>query len=79
MIFFPPSLSEEGGGGRNLHGVAELLRPLRLLGEHGVRWLADGDAAQRLADGVAQLFGRGLLRGGGGRGGVERGGEKEEE
>lgn len=50
--------------GGDLHGVAELLRPLRLLGEHRVRRLADGDAAQRLADGVAQLFGRGLLRGG---------------
>lgn len=68
MILFPPSLSEEGGGGKSLHGVAELLRPLCLLGEHRVRRLTDGDAAQRLADGVAQLFGRRLLRGGSGRG-----------
>lgn len=65
------------GGGGDLHGVAELLWPLRLLGEHRVRRLADGDAAQRLADGMAQLFGWRLLRGGGGRGGEvkEVGGE----
>lgn len=78
MIFFFSSLSEEGADGGNLHSVAELLWPLRLLREHRVRRLADGDAAQRLADGMAQLFGWRLLRGGGGRvgagGGVNRGG-----
>lgn len=47
----------------HLHGVCELLRSLSLLREHGMRRLSDGDAAQRLADGVAQLLGRRLLRG----------------
>lgn len=51
-------------GLRHLHSVGEFLRPLSLLGEHRMRRLADGDAAQRFADGVAQLFSRRLLRGG---------------
>lgn len=47
-----------------LHGVGEFLWSLGLLGEHRMRRLSDGDAAERFTDCVAQLFGRRLLRGG---------------
>lgn len=60
-----PSLNDTNGRNKwRLHSMGELLRPLRLLGEHGMRRLANGDAAQRFADRVAQLFGRRLLWGG---------------
>lgn len=51
----------------HLHSVGEFLRPLRLLGEHRMWRLSDGDAAQRFTDRVAQLFGWRLLWGGDGR------------
>lgn len=50
--------------GWHLHSVSEFLRPLSLLGEHRMRRLSDGDAAEGFTDGVAQLFGRRLLWGG---------------
>lgn len=62
LLISRPVIHKEGTyGDWDLHGVGELLGSLGLLGEHRMRRLSDGDAAQRFTDCVAQLFGWRLL------------------